>query len=55
MIDKLKEIENRYDYNNLNGDFFYEAIIHGEKVRLVKDMTWLILELKRLNEILKER
>ena len=44
--DRLEEIKGRYDWNNQNGDFFYEAVICGEKIQLIKDMGWLITELE---------
>jgi len=47
MSDRLEEIKGRYDWHNQNGDFFYEAVICGEKVQLVKDMGWLISELEK--------
>jgi len=45
--DRLEEIKGRYDWHNQNGDFFYEAVVCGEKVQLVKDMAWLIAELEK--------
>ena len=45
-MDRLEEIKGRYDWNNQNGDFFYEAVICGEKIQLIKDMGWLITELE---------
>lgn len=42
----LEEIEERYHYRNLNGDFFYDAIVCAEKTQLTKDMAWLISQLR---------
>ena len=42
----LEEIEKRYHYRTSTGDFFYEAIVCAEKTQLVKDMFWLISQLR---------
>lgn len=53
MHDRLKEIEIRYGYNNPNGDFFYEAIVHSEKVQLVKDVALLISDARQCKAEIK--
>ncbi len=47
----LKEIKERYDYDNPNGDFFYESINCAEAVQRSKDFRWLIEEVGRLEII----
>lgn len=44
----ITEIKARYDYDNPNGDFFYESINCAEAVQRMKDFSWLINEVERL-------
>ena len=43
----ITEIKERYDYDNPDGDFFYEAV-YGNSDRWAKDFGWLIAEIERL-------
>lgn len=44
----ITEIKERYDYDNPNGDFFYESINCAEARQRAKDFKWLIDESEQL-------
>ena len=50
----LTEIKERYDYDNPNGDFFYESINCAEAVQRAKDFRWLIKEVECLDFKMKQ-
>ena len=50
----LKEIKEQYDYDNPNGDFFYESINSAEAVQRAKDFRWLIDEVMNLDFKMKQ-
>ncbi len=46
----IADIKKRYDYDKLDGDFFYEAVNCIDAAERVKDFGWLITEVERLKK-----
>ncbi len=44
----IADIKERYDYDNPNGDFFYESINCADAGQRAMDFRWLIAEVERL-------